>query len=208
MLPTVAATLPLGIYDLAARNQHARTTIENYATGHALMDTGIGLAGFLPFPGAAPAAILAALAAQIPVYASLAQDLRSIYPAMPVNLPIRQIGLNLAAASALTVGANVAVQLGMEFLNEIKSEIFEELGWGFAASWIPIIGGFASTMASALLRYHDAPGRMDDLGILPKRGELGTGPTPHVWSCGPEYRERGGGNRLHRQHCKCCSPDK
>jgi hypothetical protein len=153
MIATVAATLPVGIYDLTERNKRALATIEDYATGHALMDVGIGLAGFLPIPGAAPASIFAALLAQIPVYMSLAHELRTIYPALPGTLPVGRIGLYVAADTTMTVGADIATQFGMEFLNEIRSQIFQEVGLGFAASWIPVIGGIVSTAVDFFIAY-------------------------------------------------------
>ena len=58
--------MPNCVFGLESRNAEAQKVITSYAVKHAAMDVGIGLAGLLPIPGAATAALIAAIVAQAP----------------------------------------------------------------------------------------------------------------------------------------------
>jgi hypothetical protein len=137
-------TLNLGNYSFPERNGFAKATIQKYATQHAATDAAIGLAGFLPVPGAAPATIVASLAIQIPIYKSLARDLSRIYEAPLDEVTSVMLNNALWLSSGAKMTADMAGEFGREFITEVGSELVGEMGMGFAASFIPIIGGLFS----------------------------------------------------------------
>ena len=147
------SAVALGNYDLPERNRRAAETIQSYAVAHAGTDAVIGLGGFLPIPGAAPASVVAALLVQIPMYKSLARELSSIYQRPQDAITRRYLRGGITLDSALTVSADVvghgvselAEQFGRAFLAEIGSELIREMATGFAMSFIPVIGGLVST---------------------------------------------------------------
>lgn len=144
--------LALGEYDLADRNRRAAEIIQSYAVLHAGTDALLGLGGFLPLPGAAPASMIVALGAQIPIYRSLAGVLSGIYETPEDTISRRYLYGGMALDTALTVAADAATQaasdlasqFGMAFLAEIGSHLLGEMLLGFCGSFVPILGGFLS----------------------------------------------------------------
>jgi hypothetical protein len=136
-LPSDNALVPL--CGLAAKQHDVESLIRNYASGHAVLDVGLGLAGFIPVPGAAIAATTAAIAAQAPlIYQPMAREIAAIY----------QRGIDRTVQGEVVRGAvggglqDAAVFLGVDFFTEIAGELLRELGLGFGLAAIPFFGGF------------------------------------------------------------------
>jgi hypothetical protein len=136
--------LELGEYDFPKRNELAKATIQKYAIKHAKLDAAIGLAAFLPIAGAGPATILGSLAVQVPIYKSLARDLSRIYETDYDDFAKAIVKDGIIVGSLAKLTADVAGEFGSEFVTEIGSELVSEMGIGFAASFIPVIGGLFS----------------------------------------------------------------
>lgn len=137
--------LELGEFDFPERNRLATAAIEKYAVTHATVDAGIGLAGFLPVPGAATASIIASMAVQVPIYRALARDLAQIYESPYDDIAKGIVRSGVVIGSALELGSEMVSQFGMEFAQEIGLEVVKEIGFGLFASLIPVLGGFVST---------------------------------------------------------------
>jgi hypothetical protein len=136
-LPQDAALLPL--LDRDAKRTDTEALIRSYAHGHALMDVGIGLAGFIPVPGAGLAAMVATIAAQAPaVYQPMAREIAGIYGRSAGKVEVSEV-----ARGAVSGGVrDVAVDFGVDFFTEIAGELIRELGLGSVLSVIPVLGGF------------------------------------------------------------------
>lgn len=143
----------LGEYDFPERNRRAAHVIQSYAVGHAALDVAIGVGGFLPIPGAGPAAIAASLLAQVPVYRSMVRELAAVYE-LPLDNVVRRYEVGgIAADSAMTVAADAGALACQEFLlgefsvgffTEIAPTLLGESALGAAFSLIPVVGGFAT----------------------------------------------------------------
>ncbi len=136
-LPSNEALLPL--LGASEKERDVEALILSYATGHAAMDVGIGLLGFIPIPGAGLAATVAAIGIQSPaIYKPMAKEIASIYGRNPDRIAGREV------ERAQTTGAiqDAAVFFGVEFFEEIARELLHELGVGLGLSIIPIVGGF------------------------------------------------------------------
>lgn len=133
----------MAVYRLHDRNQAAQDVIDNYVTAHAGVDVLLGLAGFIPIPGAAAAALVAAIGLQAPVfYQPLARKLAKIYTASPDQLEAAQDDI-VGGVVVQTVIADLVADFGIEFMGMIAGEVLAELGFGAAVGiWIPVIGGF------------------------------------------------------------------
>jgi hypothetical protein len=141
--------VPDYLLKLKERNRLSSKVIAKYAAKHAKMDVVIGLAGFIPIPGAALAALAASLVAQIPlVYRPMIIKLAEIYSAPPAML------------TGQIVTANVVIEAGFQFVNtEFTSEVLQEIvveavknaSVGALASMIPLIGGFAAATLDAVI---------------------------------------------------------
>lgn len=139
--------------DVVGRNERAMRTIESCAADHALIDAGIGFAGFAPIPGAGLLSIGGSLAAQVPVYRGLARRLAEIYEAKPGHSPTDAMIDGLLLDSTMTAGAGtLALGPGVswedafngEFFAEIIGDLVREIGLGGLLSIVPILGGFAT----------------------------------------------------------------
>jgi hypothetical protein len=141
--------IPDYLLKLKERNRLSSKVIARYAKKHAHMDVGIGLAGFIPIPGAALAALVASLVAQIPyIYRPMIIKLAEIYSAPPAML------------TSQIVTANVVIEAGLQFVNtEVTSEVLQEIifeavqnaSLGAVASMIPLVGGIAAATLDAVI---------------------------------------------------------
>lgn len=126
----------------SSKRTTVESTIESYATGHALIDALIGAAGFLPIPGAGPASMVAAIGLQGPmIYQPLAKEIAEIYGQQQDAVTKHEVVQTAIAGGIL----DVAADLGAEFFKEIAGELLSEAGLGFALSWVPVLGGLVST---------------------------------------------------------------
>jgi hypothetical protein len=140
-----ALAMEFGEFDLPQRNSLVMQAITACAAKHAAMDATIGLFGFLPVPGAGPAALVAALIAQVPVYQSLVTQLAAIYETPHDDIVRGIVNKGMAVDTVASIGAELVSEFGVEFFREQAWEILQETSLGFVASFIPILGGFAST---------------------------------------------------------------
>lgn len=135
-------------YPSRERNGAATKIIQEFAMKHAAVDAAIGLAGFLPIPGAAAMSILASLTAQIPLYKLLARKLSIVYELPQDQFSKAMVNGNMALDSGITVatdvGTDLAMQFGSDFLTDVIGELLGEIGIGIGVSFIPILGGFVS----------------------------------------------------------------
>ena len=53
--------------------------------------------------------------------------------------------------SGLSVGADLASQFGMDFVQDIAADLLREAGFGLAIAWIPILGGIVSASFDAAI---------------------------------------------------------
>ena len=129
-----SSDMPNCVFDLEARNRKANAIITSYAMKHAATDVGIGVAGFVPIPGAATVALLSAIALQAPlIYTPMTQELAVVYNTSPDSHTkdiIRE-----------TVEMGAMADLGVEFIKEIALDLIMEAGAGVALSAIPFVGG-------------------------------------------------------------------
>jgi hypothetical protein len=133
---------------LEDRNKLADALIKSYSTKHAVMDVGVGLAGLIPVPGAAPLALVAAIVLQAPIiYQPLARELATIYLAPPsavlgaVMNPVTQGTLETAVADvAGDLATQYTAEYGAEFIQTMVLEMLPEFGVGMAVSMVPILG--------------------------------------------------------------------
>jgi hypothetical protein len=128
--------LAMGEYDLPARNRLAAEAIERYATELSVLVVGGSLAiGFLPRQGDGPASILAATAAQIPVYQAIARELSYIY-----RTPVEDIAQGIIRDDRSTQSdTDLVSEFNRGFLTEIIADLAGEIGIGRAASFVPFI---------------------------------------------------------------------
>ena len=139
-LPSNAALVPL--FARTEKREAVEALILDRAVKHVAMDVAIGSAGFIPLPGAGLASIVAAIVAQGPViYQPLARDIAAIYGRQPGKVEREEV-LRGAIGGGVR---DIAVDFGTEFFREIAIEIVQDIGWGAAASVIPVLGGIAST---------------------------------------------------------------
>jgi uncharacterized protein (DUF697 family) len=135
------------IFGLQIRNREAEKVIGSYAKNHRWLDVGVGLAGFL-VPGGSIAAMIACMAAQGPVfYKPMAIKLAKIYLS-PVDHHTKRI-----VSEAMLEGAmwDINNELTAGLFTEIATELVTELGWGAAASFIPVFGGFVGAALDAVV---------------------------------------------------------
>lgn len=136
--------MPNCVFGLEDRNQAAQRMITSYAKKHAAMDVGIGLAGLLPIPGAATAALIGAIAAQAPViYEPMARELAAIYNSAPDSQTRKMV--------IETVEVGALADVGVEFLKEIATEIISEIAAGAVLTAIPFLGGIAAAILDATI---------------------------------------------------------
>ncbi len=135
------------VQGLKERNRAAETIIEGYAENHALMDVGFGLAGLIPIPGAAVAALGVAILAQGPViYKPMAADLSAVYRAVPASVD-KIVNEGLALNAVVDVGG----ELLSEFLSEIIGEVISEAWPSSILSFVPFIGGLVAASLDAVI---------------------------------------------------------
>jgi uncharacterized protein (DUF697 family) len=134
----------------AEKREAVEALILDRAIKHVAMDVAIGGAGFLPIPFMGLATIIAAIAAQAPIiYQPLARDIAEIYGRQPGSTERAEV-FRGATAGGLQ---DVAVDVGVEFFREIGIEVLQDVGWGAAASVIPVLGGIASTAIDATIAW-------------------------------------------------------
>lgn len=132
---------PQCVLGLRERNEQAHEIICKYATAHAAMDVGIGLTSFIPIPGAATVALIGAILAQAPlIYGPMTRDLAKIYSASTDEWT-KQLVIEAALKGA---EYDISIELGMEFMKEIASDLIGEAVAGFAATAIPFLGGLVA----------------------------------------------------------------
>lgn len=140
----LSGDMPNCVFGLEARNVSAHQVITSYAQKHSAMDVGIGLAGLLPIPGAATAALIGAIAAQAPViYEPMARELAAIYNSSP-DAQTRKMVVETVEMGALA-------DVGIEFLKEIATEVISEVAAGTALTAIPFVGGIAAALLDATI---------------------------------------------------------
>jgi hypothetical protein len=140
----LSGDLPSCVFGLEERNIKAQQVITSYAVMHAAMDVGIGLAGFIPIPGAATVALIGAILAQAPlVYAPMTKKLALIYNSAP-DAHTDQIITETTEMGALA-------DVGVEFLKEIATDLIGEAGAGAALSAVPMIGGILAAGLDATI---------------------------------------------------------
>jgi uncharacterized protein (DUF697 family) len=144
MVGTLSAN-DVTMFDIGSRNEEAQKIIASYATNHAWLDVAVGVVGTL-IPGAALPAMAACIAAQGPLfYKPMAADLGKVY----LRLPDEQTGRIVNQAEVYGAGAFVGVEFGMEFFKEIAGELISDIGWGAAATFIPLVGGVVGAALDA-----------------------------------------------------------
>ena len=136
------------VYNLQDRNQQAQKIIQKWAERHRLADVGIGLSGLLPIPGAATAALIGAIAIQGPlIYAPMSKELAVLYKA-EVDDHTKRLILDTVVEGA---GYDVSIELGVEFMKEIATEIVGELVAGIAVTAIPFVGAIAAAFLDSMV---------------------------------------------------------
>ena len=127
--------------------------IDSYATGAAVLNVGINLAGFIPVPGAGVAAMAAAIVAQAPaVYQPMSKEIAEIYHRSPGRDTARIVG-----GGAIDAGLQLAiVDIGIAFLQEIAIDIIQDIGFGAILAAIPFFGGFVASALDARIGYQMA----------------------------------------------------
>lgn len=134
--------------EIEQRLQQSGSIINRYAIRHQTMDIGIGLAGLLPIPGAATAAMVGVIGAQAPlIYQPMVRELANLYLIDP-NASTNTIVNQNVLAGAL---AETAAEFGIEFIKETATELLQEQGIGLGLSFIPIIGGIAGAALDAII---------------------------------------------------------
>jgi hypothetical protein len=134
--------------EIEQRLRQSESIINRYAIRHQTMDIGIGLAGLLPIPGAATAAMIGVIGAQAPViYQPMVRELANLYLVDPDASTSTIINQNVLAGAV----AATAAEFGIEFLKETATELFQEQGIGLGLSFIPIIGGIAGAALDAII---------------------------------------------------------
>jgi uncharacterized protein (DUF697 family) len=144
----LALNQPTCVFGLEDRNRRAKEIITKYAKMHAAMDVGIGLTALIPIPGAATAAVIAAILAQAPlVYKPMTAELATVYSAT-VTAEATRLSHN---AIAIGTATDIAAEIGSEFLREIAGELIGEAAVGLGASALPFIGAlFAAGVDAAV----------------------------------------------------------
>lgn len=136
--------MPSCVFNLEQRNQAAHRVITSYAIKHAAMDVGIGLAGLIPIPGAATAALIGAILAQAPlVYGPMTRELALIYNSSP------DAQTNSMVIETVEMGA--LADVGVEFIKEIGTDLITEAAAGLALTAIPFIGGLLAAGLDATI---------------------------------------------------------
>lgn len=130
--------------DLEQRNKAAHQVITSYAVKHAAMDVGIGLAGLIPIPGAATAALISAILAQAPlVYRPMTRELATIYNSSPDAHTDKMV--------TETVEMGALADVGVEFIKEIATDLISEAAAGLALTAIPFVGGLLAAGLDATI---------------------------------------------------------
>jgi len=125
------------VFGLGLRNREAEKVIGNYAGNHRWLDVGVGIVGSI-IPGASIPAMIACIAAQGPAfYKPMMKQLAAIY-LLPSNKSTNGIA-NEFWFGELDLDLNNMFNL--EFYQSIALELASEIGWGAAATFIPIVGG-------------------------------------------------------------------
>ena len=144
---SVIATPEIVLHSLSNRNRIAERVIGGYAKKHAAMDVAIGLAGFIPIPGAAFAALGAAIMAQGPaIYRPMAAELSAVYNAVPA-LVDDVVKEGLALNAAVDMGGEIVADL----LSEILTEVITEAIPGGVLTFVPFIGGIVGAGLDAVI---------------------------------------------------------
>lgn len=148
---TDRAVVPLqGITD---KRLEVERLIESYATGAAVLNVGINLAGFIPVPGAGVAAMAAAIVAQAPaVYQPMSREIAAIYQRRPGRATA-----GIVSGGAVEAGLQLAiVDIGTAFLQEIAMDIIQDIGFGAILAAIPLLGGFVASALDARIGHQMA----------------------------------------------------
>jgi hypothetical protein len=134
-LPTNAQLAPL--LNPVSKRADVQALIESYAQRHIWMDVGIGLAGFIPIPGAGLASMIGAIAAQAPlIYQPMAQEISLIY-----GRGVQDVEGEVIKGAVMGGALDVAADIGVEFFKDIATELLTEHGLGAILAAIPIVGG-------------------------------------------------------------------
>lgn len=140
----LSGDMPNCVFGLEERNEAAHKVITTYAIKHAAMDVSIGIAGFLPIPGAATAALIGAILLQAPlVYGPMTRELATIYNAAPDSQTSKII--------TETVEMGALADVGIEFLKEIATDLISEAAAGLALTAIPFVGGLLAAGLDATI---------------------------------------------------------
>lgn len=140
----LSGDMPNCVFGLEQRNRAAHEVITSYAVKHAAMDVGIGLAGMIPIPGAATAALIGAILAQAPmIYGPMTRELAIIYNSAPDSQTSKMM--------AETVEIGALADVGVEFLKEIATDLISEAAAGLALTAIPFVGGLLAAGLDATI---------------------------------------------------------
>jgi uncharacterized protein (DUF697 family) len=135
------------IFGLEDRNSTAERVIAEYAQNHRWLDVSVGLVGTV-IPGGAIPAMIACIAVQGPLfYKPLAKELSKIY-LLPEDQHTRRM-VNEVLYDGITL--DIMNAFNAEFLMEIARELVSEIGWGAAASFIPLVGGLVGAALDSMV---------------------------------------------------------